>query len=569
MNEIHTLIEACAWAPSHLMVFSDNVYSPFLYYTYFASAVPALLVALFVFLHQRKSLVSRLLLLMNVALAMWIVNSLIVWASPNPGHIMFFWTFMNICEVFVYFFAFYLSYVFLTKRDLTTAEKYTFVLPLLPTIILAPTTLMLVGFDLTNCDRNAVEGVLSLYGYAAEMFYVGMIAAIALKTLVAHDSPLKEARRVAVLFSIGILAFLLAFSLGNILELVTENTEIGQYGLLGAPVMSALMAYIIVKFKAFDVKLFSIHAFMAALWLMVFSLLFIRESDNANLIILFTLLAFGLLARPLSRSIAEEITGRKEKEQLADDLKNANDRLQDLDRTKSEFVSIASHQLRTPLTAIRGFAELMRDGTYGVVPPPFQEPLSHIEESVQNMAMTINDFLNVSRIESGTMKYEMSVFSLRELAEKISNELRQYATKRNLLLVYEAKTESPLVVTADEGKVRQILQNLIDNSIKYTPQGSITIRAELVPTNVARISIVDTGIGMSTETQRVIFDKFVRASNANTTNIYGTGLGLYIAKQMADAMHGTVGATSWGEGQGSTCTLELPLSHQTPGELSQ
>jgi signal transduction histidine kinase len=299
---------------------------------------------------------------------------------------------------------------------------------------------------------------------------------------------------------------------------------------------------------------------MTALWLLLCSLLFVRESENANIIILITLALFIVAARPLSRSIASEIQGREDNEHMAADLKAANDRLQDLDRTKSEFVSIASHQLRTPLTAIRGFAELMRDGSYGPIPDKFLEPLAHIEESVQNMAMTINDFLNVSRIESGTMQYDPTIFSLHELTERIWGELKQYAEKRNLRLLFEPKTFSPLMVEADEGKVRQILQNLIDNSIKYTPDGTVTIELELLAGNLATVSIVDTGIGMSLDTQKIIFDKFVRASNANTVNIYGTGLGLYIAKEMAEAMHGRVTASSWGEGQGSTFTLTLPLT---------
>lgn len=557
-------IAACEWQPATLLMFSDNVYSPFLYYTYLGCAIPALLIAIFVFIKQKNSLASRLLLATNGSLALWMIGSLITWATPYPSYVMFFWTMVDVIEPFVYFFAFYFAYVFLYKQDLSSVDKFIFSLPLLPTVILAPTPLMLIAFDLTNCDRNAYEGILALYGYTAEIFYVCLILYFAIRAL-ASDTLLKPAeKRPAVLFTIGITLFLTAFSLGNILELVTENWLIGQYGLLGAPLFSALLAYLIIKYHAFDVKLFSIQAFMVALWLLVASLLFVRESDNANIIVIATLIIFTLIARPLSRSVQREIVGRVENERLASDLKHANDRLQDLDRTKSEFVSIASHQLRTPLTAIRGFAELMRDGSYGAVPDRFLEPLSHVEESVQNMAMTINDFLNVSRIEGGTMQYDMTVFSLRELAERIVGELTQYASKRNLVLAFEAATDSPLMVNADEGKVRQILQNLIDNSIKYTPRGSITVKAELRAGASASVSITDTGIGMSDETQRLIFDKFVRASNANTVNIYGTGLGLYIAKEMTQAMHGKVSASSWGEGQGSTFTLELPLWDGTP-----
>lgn len=562
MNEtIESMKVACEWLPSEFLVFSGNVYAPFLYYTYLGCAIPALLISLFVFFHQRKNLASRLLLLMNVALALWVFGSLVTWATEYPSYVMFAWTMVDVVEPFVYFFAFYFAYAFIFKQDLSTEEKITFSMPLLPTIILAPTPLMLIGFDLTNCDRNAFEGLLAIYGYTVEIFYVLLILGFSLVALHSKTIISEKERKPVILFTIGITAFLSTFSLGNILELVTENWYVGQYGLLGAPLFTGLLAYLIIKFKAFDIKLFSIHAFMVSLWLLVFSLLFIRESDNADVIIISTLVFFAVIARPLSQSIKLEIMGREQNAALAEDLKNANTRLKDLDRTKSEFVSIASHQLRTPLTAIRGFAELMRDGSYGEVPQKFLEPLAHIEESVQNMAMCINDFLNVSRIESGTMQYENSLFSLKEIASRITGELQTYAEKRGLRLTFESKTDSPLPVSADEGKVRQILQNLIDNSIKYTPAGSVTISAELnAQSKLAIISITDTGIGMSTATLDIIFDKFVRASNANTTNMYGTGLGLYIAREMAMAMRGRVTAASWGEGQGSTFTLELPLA---------
>ncbi len=560
---VEQLIAACGWFSSQYLIVSDNIYTPLLYYTYLGCALPALFIALFVFLHQRNSLISRLLLAMNGSLTLWVLGSLVLWASEYPGRVMFAWTIVNMIEPFVYFFAFYFAYVFIFKQDLSTEEKLLYTAPLLPTLILAPTPLMLIGFDLTNCDRNAIEGILSIYGYAVELLYVLLIigfSVVALRAKIITDA---VERRSVILFTIGITAFLTAFSFGNIIELITDNTFIGQYGLLGAPLFSALLAYLIVNYKAFDVKLFSIHAFMTALWLLIFSLLFINTLNHAHIVVFITLAIFSVIALPLSRSVEREIVGRQHNATLADDLQKANARLQDLDRSKSEFVSIASHQLRTPLTAIRGFAELMRDGSYGPVPAKFFEPLGHIETSVQNMAMSINDFLNVSRIESGTMKYEMGVFSLKELAKVITDELRQYAEKRNIALIFESAADDELMVYADEGKTRQILQNLIDNSIKYTPQGKVVLTASVIGAqHKAVIDIVDTGIGMSQKTLGIIFDKFVRASNANTANMYGTGLGLYIAKEMAEAMQGHVAAASWGEGHGSTFTLELPLAPQ-------
>ncbi len=559
-STVQQLIDACAWYPSYLWVFSQNVYSPFLYYTYLGCAIPALAIGIYVFINQRNNLASRLLLLTMLSLALWVFGSLITWASEWPSFVMFWWTMVDVIEPFVYFFAFYFTYTFIYQRDLPPLMKLYSAIPLLPTLILAPTPLMLIGFDLTNCDRNAFEGFLALYGYAIEILYVVLTLIVALLALKRPQIVPKEKRGQIILLTLSVTAFLVTFSLGNILELVTENWLIGQYGLLGAPLFALAIAYLIIKYEAFQIELFSAQAFMLSLWFLIFSLLFVQKGENVKPIVFVTLILFTIISWFHVKSIRREVESSYRNNTLLSDLENANTRLQDMDRTKSEFVSIASHQLRTPLTAIRGFAELMRDGSYGPVPMNFIEPLAHVEESVQNMAMTINDFLNVSRIESGTMQYEYTEFSLRAVTEQVTDDLKQFALKRGLRLEFHAETESPLLVHADEGKVRQILQNLIDNSIKYTPQGSVTVTtAYNIANKMAVVRITDTGIGMSAETLNIIFTKFTRATNANTANIYGTGLGLFIAREMAAQMKGRVDASSWGEGQGSTFTLELPV----------
>lgn len=558
-NLIADAIYACSWYPSRFLVFSANVYTPFLYYTYFGSAIPALAIGLYVFFHQKNNLASRLLLLMTGSFALWVFASLVTWATEYPSYVMFFWTLLNTVEPFVYFFAFYFAFVFIYGRDLKPVAKILATIPLIPTLILAPTPLMLIGFDLSNCDRIAFEGFLSLYGYAIEIGYVIAIVVISVRALL-HNKLTVTERQQVIIFTVAITAFLSAFSLGNITEMITENWYIGQYGLLGAPVFTLMLAYLIVKYHAFQIRLFGAQVFVMSIWFLILSLLFVQNTENIKLIVFVTLILFSIVGLFHVRSVRQETEARTLNDSLISDLEKANARLLDLDHTKSEFVSIASHQLRTPLTAIRGFAELMRDGSYGPVPQNFIEPLAHVDESVQNMAMTINDFLNVSRIESGTMQYDFATFSLRSVAESVANDLRQYALKRGLHLEYKAETESALLVNADEGKVRQVLQNLIDNSIKYTPQGSVTIITSLNTSGKkAVVKIVDTGIGMDQETLKAIFSKFTRASNVNTAHIYGTGLGLFIAREMAVQMHGNVEATSWGEGQGSTFIVELPL----------
>jgi signal transduction histidine kinase len=200
------------------------------------------------------------------------------------------------------------------------------------------------------------------------------------------------------------------------------------------------------------------------------------------------------------------------------------------------------------------------EGSYGQLGEKMNEPMSRIFESAKLMAMSIDDFLNVSRIESGNMKYEYSEYSIAEQASHVVDDLRAEALKLGLILTYKSDITSGAVVKADVGKTQQILHNLINNSLKYTPKGSITVFAhEDRKLQKIYIEIIDTGIGMSKETIDELFGKFTRAKNANSVNIKGTGLGLFVARNMARAMGGDIVAHSDGEGKGSHFLLTLPL----------
>jgi len=178
------------------------------------------------------------------------------------------------------------------------------------------------------------------------------------------------------------------------------------------------------------------------------------------------------------------------------------------------------------------------------------------------MASAVEDYLNVSRIESGNMKYNMADFNLREEVEKITDDVRPSALKKGLVLLFRNKLNSKGVVNADVGKSVQIIHNLINNSLKYTPKGSLTVLVrDDLKTKKVYVDVTDTGIGMSQETIDKVFGKFERADNANSVNVSGTGLGLFVAQKMAHAMNGDITAHSEGDGKGSTFTFELPLVH--------
>ncbi|HMP85614.1 MAG TPA: hypothetical protein PKE08_03015, partial [Candidatus Paceibacterota bacterium] len=214
MENINQIIESCEWYGSKFLVISENVFSPLLYYSYFFALIPTLIIGLFVYFSNRNKLDNKILFLMIVSFSLWIFGALVTWATEIPEYTMFFWTVLVIIEPFVYFFAFYLAYVFFFKKDWSLKQKFFYFLPLIVTLILGPTSFGLLGYDLTNCDRAAIEGIVASYGYILETIYLLLIVHFAFKAFGMPE--LRNRRKEISIFAIGISLFLFSFSLGNI-----------------------------------------------------------------------------------------------------------------------------------------------------------------------------------------------------------------------------------------------------------------------------------------------------------------------------------------------------------------
>jgi signal transduction histidine kinase len=234
----------------------------------------------------------------------------------------------------------------------------------------------------------------------------------------------------------------------------------------------------------------------------------------------------------------------------------ANDKLQELDRMKTEFVSLATHQLRSPLTAIKGYSSMILENSFGPIEDKARGAVDVIFQSSQKLVKVIEDFLNITRIELGTMKYEQSEFDFKALVESVSKELRVNVEKKGLQFSFEFNSTGNYKLVGDSGKLAQVVGNLIDNAIKYTPKGWIKVSLNQIDGKI-RLTVADNGVGMPAEVIPKLFQKFSRASDAGEVNITGTGLGLYVAKQIVDGHHGKIWAESDGVGKGSRFVVEI------------
>lgn len=554
----------CYLYPEPAYFFFASGIPDLLYYSHIPASILALVVGFFVFFNARRVLLNKLLLLLCISFSLWTLISLIAWTNIHSDFLMFIWSFFGVFSSFISILSIYFIIVFLKGRDASLLQKTIFTVLLAPVLIFAPTDLNISGYDLIACDAFMYEGFLYKLYYTS----LGVLSQIWISILLLrrYAKATPSVKKQITLMGAGLLFFLFSFNSLTFIATylvtlgVTEDSRLEMYGLISMMVFMTFIGVLMVKFKTFRISIIAPQALLIVLLILVASQFTFIFNTTGVILISVTLLLIAITGLILIRSVKQEIKQREEIERLAKKLEKANAQLQVLDKMKSEFVSIASHQLRSPLTSIRGYASMLLEGSYGKLPSRAVEAVERIAESSRFMSSSVEDYLNVSRIQAGNMKYVYSDFNLRDLAERVSDDTRPIAMKKGLLILFRSDLSKKGIVHADIGKTRQVIDNLVNNALKYTPKGSITIFVHDAPRKkLIYVDVIDTGIGMSARTIDDLFEKFERAHNANTVNVTGTGLGLYIARKIAREMGGDVTAESKGEGQGSVFSFVLPL----------
>jgi|GEM_PF-387149 len=231
-------------------------------------------------------------------------------------------------------------------------------------------------------------------------------------------------------------------------------------------------------------------------------------------------------------------------------------KLKEIDDLKDDFISIAAHELKTPLTIIKNYAFLLQKNEHIQDNAQIMDEVSKILAGSNRLGVLVNDLLDVSRIEMNRMKLDMGTHDLREIVTNVINQLIPEAQNKKLSLIYQ-QSDVPLFVKGDKNKLEQIFINLIGNSIKYTLEGSVTVMHEIEGKNI-KTSIKDTGIGIPPDKMNRLFDKFSRIYNTKTKNVPGTGLGLWITKKLTEKMGGKIFVESI-ENTGTQFSVVFPL----------
>ncbi len=252
---------------------------------------------------------------------------------------------------------------------------------------------------------------------------------------------------------------------------------------------------------------------------------------------------------------------------VTQEIYKMNAKLHQLDKLKDDFVSVASHELRTPMTAIRSYAWMALNRADVPLSEKLKRYLSRTLISTERLINLVNDMLNVSRIESGRIEIMPRAFSVVDLVSDVITEIEAKARERGVNI----KISNPNVpkVFADPDKVHQVLLNLLGNALKFTPQGGFIYVSFFTDGKFVDVSVKDTGAGITKDDLSRLFTKFGRLDNSYVAAATsgGTGLGLYISKSLIELMKGKIWATSEGLGKGATFSFSLPVA--TPDVLTE
>ena len=491
-----------------------------------------------------------------ISVLVWGIGGYFIGTTQDPAQAFFWWkvTHVGIALIPVLFLHF--VYVFLKKKGemfvwLLYAVACIFAVTLFSSDLLVAHVRLVFGTFYYDSPPGLLYPLFTLYFFGLTLWshfllYQGYHAGI----LQLDET---DRNRIKYFF----LGMLISFAGGSFSFLPVYGIDIYPVTNFAVTLYPIIIGYAILRHQLFNIKAATAQGLVFLLWMFIGVRFLVSQSKEDFIVNGALFVGVVVLGIFLIRSIGKEISARELIETQEKELEKTNAQLRELDKQKSEFLSFASHQLRTPLTAIKWSAAAMKDGTFGAIPEPLREPIQTIFEESALMALFINDYLNVSRIEQGSMEYRFVPTDLGLVLRSAVSELEAGIKAKGLTITLEVGEERTMV-WADPSKLTQVFTNLIDNALKYTPQGGIGISLHKKD-GKAHVEIKDTGIGMDHDTLKKVFDKFVRGENAKQVNNAGSGLGLFIVKTFVQVHKGSIQIESEGLGKGTMFILEFPL----------
>ena len=503
-----------------------------------------LLLGIIVFLTGKKGATTSSFFKLVIVIIIWSVLNYLA-DEPSQVHNALFWNKATIAAGFIQCIAalyFVLVFPEETRIKISLPWKFSFSVYGSVALISLITNLIVRDVEYLNWGTNIVGGKLYFLYFPLTLFAIGAIIFLLIKKY--KESEGEKKKQVSYILIGTIMYLLIVTPLSVILPGITGSNEFAKFSPYSWVFFIFFTTLAITRYHLFGIVVILTELLVGVIGLVLLIQIFMAPNLLWQIINGIVFVLFIIFGYYLIRATIREIKRREEVEKIS--------------KAKSEFLSIASHQLRTPLSAIKGYLSMVVEGTYGGIPERAKKAIENVYLSNERLVKLVNAFLNITKIEMGGMETNFEKKSIEDLIFEAISELKIKAKEKNLYLKFE-KPESPLPkISIDEEKIKEVILNLIDNAIKYTQKGGITIKTQIRNTKY-EIRISDTGEGLTKEEQEKLFESFSRGTAGTRFWTEGVGLGLYVSRKFVELHKGKIWAESPGKGKGSTFIIELPI----------
>lgn len=514
-----------------------------------------LLIGLFVVLKSHFSLLGKILFAISIIFSIWVISNLSIWNFYyNNSLVMSLWALIEVWAILLYLLFLYFAYVFIEKKDAPILIKWIFSAPVFVAAALSETRWNLTDFDIQECI--ALENpIYQKYILLVKLTFSVCLIAFAIFKFIKSNS---DFRKQVVLLLTGIVIFLLSFLIAGYAAEQTEEFIYEAVGLLGMVVFVAFMGYLIVRFKTFNIKLIGAQAIVASIIFLTGAGIFYIKSTTDLVLTISSFVLIVVAGYKLTQSVRREIEQREKIERLAVELERANEQLKELDRQKDELLGLVSHQLATPVSSIKWYLEMLKDGDLGPLNKEQTEHVIAMHGIGENMSDLVSMILDVSRIQLGRMRIDKQDLDLNAFFHDLMAIIEPKAAEKKVKFVKSIPEKMP-AAKLDRRYTNMTIENLLSNAIKYTPEGGTVECDVTIENGWMQVKVADTGMGIPAAEQDKIFGRMFRASNARNS-VDGNGFGLFVARGAVEAQGGKIWFEST-EGKGTTFYVQLPLKN--------
>ena len=535
-----------------------------LYYQliYFVTTFVLTALAAMIYFRRPKEPMVQAFTAMIMSIAGWIVTLYLFYRFTDSTTVLLIGRLNFVLTEFAVFFAFLFSYLFpeidrkLKRSTLIAIAAVQCVFAVLTMV----TDLVDENEYVRGISRETSLGV--LYPAFVALFFFFVAASIYL-LFRKYRSSKGNARSQIAIFAFG-WGFAACFgAVTNILlPVIAHDTDIQNLGPLGTLVLVFSTAYAVARHEMLKIEAILAEFFVALNLLLFVIIIALATSPLTQVAGAFSLVLAILVGISLMRSLRKEAMHYSQLKVVSEKLAEANTHLKEMDEVKSEFISIASHQLRTPVSVIKGYLSLMQEGAYGRLPKTAMDKVDQLYATNERLVHLINNILNMSRIEKRHLEFHCAPVDLEAIIKDVIFELAIKAKEKGLALEYLPPVAVRPHVLADQEKIHEVFINLVDNAIKYTSRGSVTVRVGQQDREDGRhgisVSVSDTGPGIAAGDRKHLFERFYRGDTPGAPRQTGTGLGLFICRQFVEAMGGHIELLRSEVGKGSVFAVWLP-----------